>query len=64
MMERDAIQNFRQVTTEQNLLTNEELDAVDARVRKAIDDAVAFADSSPYPALSEVDTDVYAPAMA
>src|SRR5579863_528034 len=54
MMERDAIQHFRQVTTEQSLLTNEELDAVDTRVRKAIDDAVAFADSSPYPALSEV----------
>ncbi len=59
MMERDPITNFRSLTTHQGLLTNEELDAIDARVKESIDHAVVFADQSPYPALTEVDTDVY-----
>lgn len=63
MMERDTIQHFRQVTTGQGLLTGEELDTIDVLVRQRIEDAVAFADRSPYPELSEVVTDVYAPAM-
>ncbi len=59
MMEHDPITNFRSLTTHQGLLTNEELDAIDARVKGSIDHAVVFADQSPYPALTEVDTDVY-----
>ncbi len=59
MLARDPIVHFRSVVTEQNLLTNEELDAIDARVKQSIDYAVAFADNSPYPELSEVATDVY-----
>lgn len=59
MMERDPITNFRLVTTQQGLLTSGELDVIDVRVKGSIEHAVAYADQSPYPALSEVDTDVY-----
>lgn len=59
MKERDPITHFRAVTTQQGLLTTEELDAIDARMQRRIDDAVDFADRSAYPALTEVDTDVY-----
>ena len=59
MLARDPIASFRATTTQQGLLTNEELDAIDARVRQSIDNAVTFADSSPYPELSEIATDVY-----
>lgn len=59
MLARDPIIHFRTATTQQNLLTNEDLDAIDARVQKSVDDAVAFADNSAYPELSEVATDVY-----
>ncbi|HEV7235047.1 MAG TPA: thiamine pyrophosphate-dependent enzyme, partial [Ktedonobacteraceae bacterium] len=59
MLARDPITNFRALTTQQGLLTTEELDAIDARVKENIEHAVAFADQSPFPALTEVDTDVY-----
>ncbi len=59
MMERDAIASFRKSVTEQALLTNTELDAIDTRISQSIKNAVAFADQSPYPDLSEVATDVY-----
>jgi pyruvate dehydrogenase E1 component alpha subunit len=64
MKERDAIQAFRALTTQQGLLTYEELDAIDAKVKQSIEDAVAFADRSPYPELSEITTDVYLTAVA
>lgn len=59
MLARDPISNFRSLTTQQNLLTSAELDAIDTKVKESIEGAVAFADRSPYPELSEVDTDVY-----
>jgi len=59
MMARDPITNFRSLTTQQGLLTSQELDAIDARVKERIEHAVTFADQSAYPELSEVDTDVY-----
>jgi TPP-dependent pyruvate/acetoin dehydrogenase alpha subunit len=59
MLERDPIANFRKETIQQGLLTAQELDAIDARVAQSIENAVAFADRSPYPELTEVDTDVY-----
>ncbi|HEX2913110.1 MAG TPA: thiamine pyrophosphate-dependent dehydrogenase E1 component subunit alpha [Chloroflexia bacterium] len=59
MKERDPITYFRKSVTEQGLLTNEELDKIERKVAADIDGAVAFADSSPYPALDEVTSDVY-----
>ncbi|GAC1359776.1 MAG: thiamine pyrophosphate-dependent dehydrogenase E1 component subunit alpha [Ktedonobacteraceae bacterium] len=59
MIAHDPISHFRAVTTGQNLLSNQELDAIDTRIKQSIENAVTFADNSPYPALSEVATDVY-----
>jgi acetoin:2,6-dichlorophenolindophenol oxidoreductase subunit alpha len=59
MKARDPLTNFRKTVTEQNLMTDAELDAIEAEIAKEIDASVAFADESPYPALEEVTTDVY-----
>lgn len=64
MMERDPLINLRTTAIQQGLATAQDFDAVDAQVKQKIDQAVVFADRSPYPALSEVDTDVYATAAA
>ncbi len=64
MMEHDAIKNLRETAIQQGLATAQDFDAIDARVQQKIEDAVAFADRSPYPELSEVDTDVYAVAVS
>jgi len=60
MVARDPILHFRTVVTQQELIKADELDALDARVKQRIEKAVEFANSSAYPELSEVDTDVYA----
>jgi len=62
MVARDPILHFRTVVTQQELIKADELDALDARIKQRIEKAVEFANSSPYPELSEVDTDVYATA--
>lgn len=59
MLDLDPIVSFRATTTQQGLLSNEDLDAIDARIRQSIENAVTFADSSPYPEVSEITTDVY-----
>ncbi|TME07512.1 MAG: thiamine pyrophosphate-dependent dehydrogenase E1 component subunit alpha [Chloroflexi bacterium] len=64
MIEHDAIKNLRETAIQQGLATAQDFDAIDARVQQKIEDAVAFADRSPYPELSEVDTDVYAVAVS
>ncbi len=64
MMERDPLKNLRETAIQQGLAMAQDFDAVDAQVKQKIDDAIAFADRSPYPALSEVDTDVYVLATA
>jgi pyruvate dehydrogenase E1 component alpha subunit len=56
---RDCIQLFRKHVLGQELLTSEELDAIDAKNRKKLDDAVAFAEASPLPQPADLFTDVY-----
>ena len=63
-MERDPLTNLRTTAIQQGLATAQDFDTIDAQVKQKIDEAVVFADRSPYPALSEVDTDVYAVATA
>lgn len=58
---RDCIQRFRKQVLDQGLLRPEELDAIDARNRKKIDEAVAFAEASPLPQPADLFTDVYVP---
>lgn len=59
--ERDCIRRFREQMLDQNLLTAAELDAIESSNRKKIDDAVAFAESSPLPEPTDLFTDVYVP---
>ena len=56
---RDCIVRFRERLLEQRAVTREELDALDAGTRRKIDEAVAFAETSPLPQASELFTDVY-----
>lgn len=55
----DPIDRFRKRVVERNLVSAEALDAIDARAKEIVDNAVKFAEESPYPALDEVMTDVY-----
>jgi len=56
---RDPINKFIQRVLDRKLLTKAELAEIDARAKKAIDEAVQFAEQSPYPVLDEILTDVY-----
>jgi pyruvate dehydrogenase E1 component alpha subunit len=56
---RDCIRKFRGQLLEQDTVRQEELDAIDTANRKKIDDAVAFAESSPLPQPADLYTDVY-----
>ena len=47
--------------SDRGLLRNEEMDAIDAKNRKKIDEAVAFAEASPVPQPADLFTDVYVP---
>ncbi|WP_347274193.1 thiamine pyrophosphate-dependent dehydrogenase E1 component subunit alpha [Candidatus Kuenenia sp.] len=46
---KDPIANMERYLTEKNIAGKEELDGIDARVKKEIDEAEAFAEESPYP---------------
>jgi pyruvate dehydrogenase E1 component alpha subunit len=58
---RDCIARFRENVLSRKLLTQAELDEIDARNTRLIDEAVKFADESPLPEPSELLTDVYVP---
>jgi pyruvate dehydrogenase E1 component alpha subunit len=57
--ERDPIVALRDFVTSHGLATAAELDAIDARVTKQLDDAWASAKAAPFPAAEETLTDVY-----
>ncbi len=56
---KDPIDRFKKRVLERNLLTQAELDEIDARARATVENAVKFAEASPYPAEEELYTDVY-----
>jgi acetoin:2,6-dichlorophenolindophenol oxidoreductase subunit alpha len=56
---RDCITRFRGQVLSDGLLTREDLAAIDAKNREAIDHAVAFAEASPLPDVAELYTDVF-----
>lgn len=56
---RDCIARFRQYLRENQGIADAELDEIDAAVERRIDEAVAFAEASPFPDLSEITSDVY-----
>jgi pyruvate dehydrogenase E1 component alpha subunit len=57
---RDPIASLKQRLLERQVVTQTELDTIDARVREKIEQAAAFANGSSFPAATEVATDVYA----
>jgi len=56
---RDPIDKFAKRVLDRKLLSEAELAEIDARAKKVLDEAVRFAEESPYPALDEILTDVY-----
>ena len=58
--ERDPIKVFTESLKEKNQLGDEELKAMEDRVREEVEHAVKFADASPEPAPEELYTDIYA----
>jgi len=60
--DRDCIRRFREQMVDQRFFTAAELETIEAANRKKIDEAVAFAESSPLPKPADLLTDVYVPA--
>ncbi len=56
---KDPIKKYRAYLTENKIATDEELDALVAQVKKEVEDAVEFAQSSPDPELSVAFEDVW-----
>jgi len=56
---RDPIDKFKKRVLERKLVSEQELAAVDAKCKQLVDEAVKFAEESPYPTLDKVFTDVY-----
>jgi len=56
---RDCITGFRTRVLKEGLLTEADLDEIDGQVATLMDEAVVFAESSPFPELDELTQDVY-----
>jgi len=56
---RDPIVTFRERALKAGLLSEEDIKKIDKDVNDLIDEAVAFADASPEPELSELFTDIF-----
>ncbi len=56
---RDPIEQFRKRVLERSLVSEAELAEIDARATQTMDEAVHYAEQSPYPAVEECLTDVY-----
>jgi pyruvate dehydrogenase E1 component alpha subunit len=57
--QRDPIENVRATILDQKLATEEDLAAIDQKIKGQVDEAVKFAEESPYPAPEEAFRDVY-----
>lgn len=55
----DPVEQVRAAILQKGLATEEDLAAIDARVKAIVEDSVQFAEESPYPDPSEAFTDVY-----
>ena len=56
---RDPIENFRKRALERKLLSKKQIVEIDAKTAAIIEEAVKFAEESPFPAPEEVFTEVY-----
>ena len=57
--ERDPINTFRRRVTEEELLSEDDVEELDSEAQKRVEEAVEFADSSPFPDLAALYDDVY-----
>ena len=57
--QRDPIEQVKATILENNILSQEEIDVIDARVKKQVDDSVKFAEESPWPDGMDAFKDVY-----
>jgi pyruvate dehydrogenase E1 component alpha subunit len=57
---KDPIERFKQLAAEENLVTEDELSAVEKQVEAAIAEAVKFAEESPDPDFDSIFTNIYA----
>ncbi|HEV7380095.1 MAG TPA: pyruvate dehydrogenase (acetyl-transferring) E1 component subunit alpha [Dyadobacter sp.] len=57
--QRDPIEQIRAIILENKLATEEELDAIDKKVKDVVAESVQFAEESEFPDASEAYTDVY-----
>ena len=58
--ERDPIKTFTNTLKEHNLITDDEIAAIEKEIKEEVEHAVRFADESPLPDPSELYTNVYA----
>lgn len=58
-MEKDPIPRFTQFLLENDILTREEIDKIDAQIEEELREAVKFAEESPLPAVEKTVEDVY-----
>ena len=58
--ERDPIEHLKNRLLAHRQIDRREIDAIEARVKERIADALTFASESPFPAATELATDVYA----
>jgi pyruvate dehydrogenase E1 component alpha subunit len=57
--EQDPIEHVLKVIKENNYATDEEIEAINEKVKLAVEDSVQFAEESPWPDVSEVYKDIY-----
>ncbi len=58
-IEKDPMPRYAKFLVENGVMTQEEVDAVDKQVAQEIEDAIAFADAQPVPAVETAVVDVY-----
>ena len=58
--DRSPIIRFRQYLTENKIFTNEEVDAMQAKADKLVNDSVEYAKAQPQPEVADLEADVYA----
>ena len=58
-MDKDPIDHVLDVIKEQGWMTSKEIEDTEAWVKKEVEESVAFAENSPYPAPEELYVDVY-----
>jgi pyruvate dehydrogenase E1 component alpha subunit len=57
--DRDPIEQVKYTILENNILTQAELDEIDAKIKVLVQESVDYAEASPFPDKSEAYKDVY-----